>query len=70
MEDVPAPEEKDSQEVAPPKEPSPEPGSEAAVTSQGGRRRGRRKVMKKVRGKDEDGYMGTFPSICVERVYI
>jgi DNA polymerase delta subunit 3 len=33
-------------------------GNETAVSVQGGRRRGRRKVTKKKTVKDEDGYLG------------
>lgn len=39
--------------------PTDEP-SEAAVTVADGRRRGRRRVMKKKRVRDEEGYMGEF----------
>lgn len=34
-------------------------GTTADVTSTGGRRRGRRKVMKKVQTRDDEGYLGT-----------
>ena len=47
-----------SEPIATPKEPSPEP----AVTVSGSRRRGRRKVMKKKTIKDEEGYLGLYPS--------
>lgn len=43
-----------SEPIATPKERSPEP----AVTVTGGRRRGRRKIMKKKTIKDEEGYLG------------
>ena len=48
-----------SDPIATPKEPSPEP----AVTVTGGRRRGRRKIMKKKTIKDEEGYLGLYPSV-------
>lgn len=47
-----------SEPITTPKEASPEP----AVTVSGGRRRGRRKVMKKKTIKDEEGYLGLYPS--------
>ena len=47
-----------SEPIPTPKEPSPEP----AVTVTGGRRRGRRKIMKKKTIKDEEGYLGLCPS--------
>ena len=47
-----------SEPIPTPKEASPEP----AVTVSGGRRRGRRKVMKKKTIKDEEGYLGLYPS--------
>ncbi|KAJ4351723.1 uncharacterized protein N0V89_007066 [Didymosphaeria variabile] len=60
MPDAPADEEKDSQDAPIDKEPPSKPAeSEAAVTVQGGRRRGRRRVMKKKKVKDEDGYLVT-----------
>lgn len=46
-----------SDPIATSKEPSPEP----AVTVTGGRRRGRRKIMKKRTIKDEEGYLGLYP---------
>lgn len=36
-------------------------GTTADVTSAGGRRRGRRKVMRKVQNRDDEGYLGTLP---------
>ena len=48
-----------SEPILTPKEASPEP----AVTVSGGRRRGRRKVMKKKTIKDEEGYLGLYPLI-------
>lgn len=36
-------------------------GTTADVTSAGGRRRGRRKVMRKVQNRDDEGYLGTSP---------
>jgi len=60
MADVTPATEKNSQESAQEKPSSAQADeSEAPVTiSQGGRRRGRRKVMKKKKVKDEDGYLG------------
>lgn len=59
MPDAPAEEEIESQDApldkATPDKPT---ESEAAVTSQGGRRRGRRRVIKKKKVKDADGYLG------------
>lgn len=52
MADAPTPE-VDSQEGA-----SKPAEAEAPVSNQGGRRRGRRKVMKKKTVKDEEGYLG------------
>ncbi|KAF2121517.1 DNA polymerase subunit Cdc27 [Lophiotrema nucula] len=60
MPDAPSEEENDSQDAAIDKIPVPKPTqSESALTSQGGRRRGRRKVMKKKTVKDEEGYLVT-----------
>ncbi|KAL1591380.1 hypothetical protein SLS60_011993 [Paraconiothyrium brasiliense] len=60
MPDAPVEEEKDSQDAPIDKEPPSKPSeSEATVTVQGGRRRGRRRVMKKKKVKDEDGYLVT-----------
>ncbi|KAF1966083.1 hypothetical protein BU23DRAFT_560540 [Bimuria novae-zelandiae CBS 107.79] len=60
MPDAPTEEEKDSQDAPIDKEaPSKPAESEATVTVQGGRRRGRRRVMKKKKVKDEDGYLVT-----------
>ena len=36
-------------------------GSVAGVTTSGGRRRGKRKIMKRVQIKDADGYLGNPP---------
>ena len=36
--------------------------SQGSITVQGGRRRGKRRVMKKKKVKDEDGYLGKHPS--------
>jgi DNA polymerase delta subunit 3 len=36
--------------------------SQGSVTVEGGRRRGRRRVMKKKKVKDEDGYLGKLTS--------
>ncbi len=47
-----------SEPIATPKEASPEP----VGTVSGSRRRGRRKVMKKKTIKDEEGYLGVYPS--------
>jgi DNA polymerase delta subunit 3 len=59
MDDAPLPE-PDSQDAPLDAEPSPKPTEpEAIVTSQGGRRRGRRRVMKKKTVQDEDGYLVT-----------
>ena len=46
----------ESQQTEPQKEPEPEP--KETVTVQGGRRRGKRKIMKKKTVKDEEGYLG------------
>ena len=62
MPDAPLEEENDSQDAAIDKTPAPKATeSESAVTSQGGRRRGRRKIMKKKTMKDEEGYLGKQP---------
>jgi DNA polymerase delta subunit 3 len=55
-----APLEAESQPEATPNDDpeTPEPEGEATVTVQDGRRRGRRRVMKKKKVKDEDGYLG------------
>lgn len=58
MEDAPPTEEPDSQDAPLDKEPAKPVDSQEAVTSQGGRRRGRRRVMKKKTVQDEDGYLG------------
>ncbi|KUL83600.1 hypothetical protein ZTR_11288 [Talaromyces verruculosus] len=47
----------ESQQTEPQKEPEPEP--EETVTVQGGRRRGKRKIMKKKTVKDDEGYLVT-----------
>ena len=61
MPDAPLVEEDASQDApldkVTPKEPT---ENEATVTIQGGRRRGRRRVMKKKTVKNEDGYLGGF----------
>lgn len=58
MPDAPA-EETDTQDAPIDKEAPSQPAeSEATVTVQGGRRRGKRRVMKKKKVKDEDGYLG------------
>lgn len=65
-----APTEADSQsEVAPLQKPdSPEPADgEATVTVEAGRRRGRRRVMKKKKVKDEDGYLGK--ELCLKCIF-
>jgi DNA polymerase delta subunit 3 len=65
-EDMPDVPEDDS--IGVPIDKAPETGpieTEANVTSQGGRRRGRRKVMKKKTVKDEDGYLGKHLQISV-----
>lgn len=46
----------ESQQTEPQKEPEPEP--KETVTVQGGRRRGKRKIMKKKTVKDDEGYLG------------
>ncbi|KAL5390526.1 hypothetical protein DPSP01_001602 [Paraphaeosphaeria sporulosa] len=59
MPDAPT-EETDSQDAPIDKETPNQPAeSEATVTVQGGRRRGKRRVMKKKKVKDEDGYLVT-----------
>jgi DNA polymerase delta subunit 3 len=59
MPDAPTEEEKDSQDAPIDKETSSQPAeTEETITVQGGRRRGRRRVMKKKKIKDEDGYLG------------
>lgn len=72
MPDAAPEEEYDSQDApldtAPPAKPS-ESEEQGTVTVQGGRRRGRRRVMKKKTAKDEDGYLGKLDpsdlSICL-----
>lgn len=46
----------ESQQTEAQKEPEPEP--KEIVTVQGGRRRGKRKIMKKKTVKDDEGYLG------------
>jgi DNA polymerase delta subunit 3 len=59
MPDAPTEEEKDSQDAPIDKEAPSQPSeAEATVTVQGGRRRGKRRVMKKKKVQDEDGYLG------------
>lgn len=58
MEDTREEPSQNSEPTATPKETSPEP----AVTVSGTRRRGRRKVMKRKTIKDEEGYLGLYPS--------
>ena len=66
MEDTAEEEPSQNSETIPtPKEPSPEP----AVTVTGGRRRGRRKIMKKKTIKDEEGYLGMSPSFQLHYIY-
>lgn len=48
----------ESQETEGQQEPEPEPEAKETVTVQGGRRRGKRKIMKKKTVKDEEGYLG------------
>ena len=50
--------EEDSPEAEPSKPEEPSMESEPTVTVSGGRRRGRRRVMKKKTIKDEEGYLG------------
>ncbi|KAF2708781.1 hypothetical protein K504DRAFT_288921 [Pleomassaria siparia CBS 279.74] len=59
MPDAPLAEEDDSQDAPLDKAPSKPTETEPIVTVQGGRRRGRRKVMKKKTIKNEDGYLVT-----------
>lgn len=58
MEDTAEDPSQESQPIDAPKEASPEP----AVVVSGGRRRGRRKIMKKKTIKDEEGFLGFFRS--------
>lgn len=58
MPDVTTAAEKESQEVAEKKSAQPAESKAPVTVVQGGRRRGRRKVMKKKKVKDEDGYLG------------
>lgn len=59
MPDAPVEEERDTEDAPIDKLPPSKPvESEATVTVQGGRRRGRRRVLKKKKVKDEDGYLG------------
>jgi hypothetical protein len=59
MPDAPAEEEKDSEDAPIDREPPSKPVEKEAVTVvEGGRRRGRRRVMQKKKVKDEDGYLG------------
>ena len=55
--DEPAPQD-DSEPIDQPTVPLAETSPEPAVTTSGGRRRGRRKVMRKKTIKDEEGYLG------------
>ncbi|KAF1994816.1 hypothetical protein P154DRAFT_501321 [Amniculicola lignicola CBS 123094] len=59
MPDAPVTEDKDSQDAPVDKAPIAQPAESETVTVQGGRRRGRRRVMKKKTVKDEDGYLVT-----------
>lgn len=47
-----------SQQTEAQKEPGSEPDPKETVTVQGGRRRGKRKIMKKKTVKDDEGYLG------------
>lgn len=58
MPDAPPADEADSQDAALDKAAPPKPAESETITVQGGRRRGRRRVMVKKRIKNEDGYMG------------
>lgn len=55
-----APIESANEETAPKNEPEPEPEPKEQVTVQGGRRRGKRKIMKKKTVKDDEGYLGMY----------
>jgi DNA polymerase delta subunit 3 len=59
MPDAPLAEEEESPDAPLDKAAPTEPVESDTVTVQGGRRRGRRRVMVKKRIKNEDGYMGT-----------
>ncbi|KAF2800114.1 hypothetical protein K505DRAFT_264560 [Melanomma pulvis-pyrius CBS 109.77] len=59
MPDAPLTEENDSQDAPLDKASTSKPAESDHVIVQGGRRRGRRRVMKKVTGKNEDGYIVT-----------
>ena len=48
----------ESQQTDPQQAPEPEP--KETVTIQGGRRRGKRKIMKKKTVKDDEGYLGEY----------
>ncbi|KAL1875971.1 CDC27 protein [Paecilomyces lecythidis] len=61
-----APEPEEPQPEDTPKEEAPEPKEEVVV--QGGRRRGKRKVMKKKTIKDEEGYLGMHFSVLFSRI--
>lgn len=58
----------DSQQLEAQKEsePEPEPEPKEEVTIQGGRRRGKRKIMKKKTIKDDEGYLGRILTPCRE----
>jgi len=58
MPDAPPAEETDSQDAPLDKVAPSKPAENEMITIQGGRRRGRRRVMVKKRIKNEDGYMG------------
>lgn len=57
----------ESQQTEAQKEPGPEPEPKETVTVQGGRRRGKRKIMKKKTVKDDEGYLGKNLSVSRHR---
>lgn len=66
MPDAPAPADAPAPEESKPAEPEKKLEPKEEITVQGGRRRGRRQVMKKKTIKDEEGYLGTYSAVLEE----
>lgn len=69
MPDAPGPASEPAEEEAQPAEPEKAPDPKEQVSVQGGRRRGKRKVMKKKTIKDEEGYLGMSMDRSQKEVY-
>lgn len=62
-EKAPTPEEEPMEEEAPAPEPVKEEPAEVVTASEGGRRRGKRRVMRKKQIMDDQGYLGEYPGL-------